>query len=188
MNNENSILTPDNFQLTPEEQTGIDIARATSNAADPRTQAAIDSIVARYPKLPVVAVSVLGHKRNTTYSETGGQDALHVGFQFDYEYRPVTFICTVYGSAGNKLPILVRWTAGSSAFQNGSIGLAFANATGGVSSVYPSIDFKGELCVGVSVEYDISQYTRYRNVGIGLLTSPEMRSPLFTLESLGDAK
>ena len=188
MNNENEILTPDNFELTPLEQEGIDIARATSSAADPRTKAAVDSIVARYPKLPVIDVAVLGHKRNTTYSETGGQSAIRVRFQFDYEYRPVTFICALYGSKGNKLPIQINWTANTKPIQEEFIGLAFANTDGGVSNVYPSIDFKGDICVGVSVEYDISKYTRYRNVGIGLLTSPEVRSPLFTLDSLGDVE
>ena len=184
------ILTPDNFALTPEEQEGIDIAAAYENAADPKTKAAVDSIVARFPKLPVRDVSVRKDRPfNSTYAETGGVDRLDVSVGFDYTYEPVSFICTLYcdgvaipGGALNPGGVL-RWS-GEKGDNVELIGLAFADGHGGIGHTWPPEQLQGRLSVGVAVEYDISKFTRYRNVGIGLVTSPEVCSESFTLADL----
>ena len=177
-------LTPDNFALTPEEQEGIDIAAIYESAADPKTKAAVDSIVARFPKLPVRSVFVRrGRRFNSTYAATGGVDRLSVEVGFDYAYEPVTFVCTLYCD-GVALPGgVLRWTGGGGV-NTEWIGLAFADAHGGIGHTWPPEQLRGDLAVGVVVEYDISKFTRYRNVGIGLVSSVEVRPESFTLADL----
>ena len=178
------ILTPDNFEITPEEQEGIDIASAYESAADPKTKAAVESIVARFPKLPVRSVSVRKDRPfNSTYAATGGVDHLEILVLFDYTYEPATFICTLYCDSVPLPGNVLRWT-GKKGDNVKQVGLAFADASGGVGHVWPPEQLQGNLSIGVSVEYDISRFTRYRNVGIGLVTSDEVRSDSFTLAGL----
>ena len=178
------ILTPDNFTLTQEEQEGIDIAAAYESAADPKTKAAVDSIVSRFPKLPVRDVAVRrGRRFNTTYAATGGVDRIDVSVEFDYDYEPVTFICSLYCDGVVVSPGGVRWTGGKGNNYKW-LGLAFADVHGGIGHTWPPEQLQGDLSVGVAVEYDISKFTRYRNVGIGLVSSVEVRSESFTLADL----
>ena len=177
---------PDDFTLTDEEREGIEIADATQSAADPRTKAAVASIVARFPRQPVgMSLAVEPHPRqpNPTYAATGGLSALGITFDWRYTYEPVTFIGCLYYN-GVQIGDDYRWiTAG------GQIGLAYASESGTVTTVFSPDQISGELTVGVRVEYDISKFTRYRNLGTGLICSTKTISDPFTLATLqGDQR
>ena len=176
---------PDTFTLTDEERDGIALAAATQSAADPRTKAAVASIVARFPRQPVgMSLAVEPHPLdpNPTYAATGGLSALGVTFDWRYEYEPVTFIGRLYRggvSVSCQVGGAYRWIT-----KGGQIGLAYASGLGAVATVFSPDQISGELTVGVQVEYDISKFTRYRNVGTGLLCSTETFSDPFTLTGL----
>ena len=175
-----SQTTPDTFALTPEEQEGIDIARAHQWAGDPKTKAAIESIVARFPREPVSRLSVRTRQTrpNSTYAATGGLSTLHAGWDFGYKYHPVTFKGRLYNADGFLLEWL--WTSKS----GGSAILAYATSTGIIGHTVPPEKLQGDLVMGLKVQYDISKFTRYRNVGVGLLESAEVKTPPFRLAEL----
>ena len=171
---------PDEFELTPDEQEGIDIASAYSWAGDPKTKTAIASIVARFPCQPIHDLSVYApSKFNSTYAKTGGMSAIAISFQYDYRYSPITFKGQLY-RGNNKVGGEYGWYSTN----NNRIGLAYANSTGGLGYVFGPSELSGPLSLTVSVQYDISRFTRYRNVGVGLLYSTAVHSDPFTLTSL----
>ena len=175
------MTNPDTFALTPEEQDGITIADATENAADPRTKAAVDSIVARFPRWPVKSLVTLSRKPNPSYEETDGLSEIALDFEYAFGYQPVTFIGQLYNfesPVGEEF----RWH-GKKGHNHSFIGLAYAEVDGSIGHVFPIDELLGNLSVGVAVEYDISRFTRYRNVGIGLLRSHEVFTR-FTLAEL----
>ena len=167
---------PDTFELTPAEREGIEVARIHEWAGDPKTTAAIESIVERFPREPVSDVTVNFRSRNPTYHATGGYSRIGVEFEFPYAYTPRTFIAYLYDGGGERLGDAWRW------FQRDSwMGLAWADGHGGIGNLFTSEELRGELRVGVQVQYDISKFTRYRNVGVGLLLSEEVFSEPFDL-------
>ena len=174
-------LTPDTFHLTPEEQAGIDIARGTHNAADARTKAAIDSIVARFPRAPVEDVNIsLPGDPNPTYAGTGGHDAIHVGFVWPYEYKAVTFS---RATAREPESTSVTLSSGlrTATMKSPCWGLAWALPDGSIGQTFTTAQLTGLIDLCIYVQYDISQWTYYRNVGIGLLNSPYTGSNDITL-------
>ena len=175
-------LTPDTFHLTPEEQAGIDIARGTHNAADARTKAAIDSIVARFPRAPVEDVNIsLPGDPNPTYAGTGGHDAIHVGFVWPYEYKAVTFSGQLRVNR-QYIGDPFLWTPNGH-YEQPVLGLAWALPDGSIGQTFTTEELTGLIDLCIYVQYDISQFTYYRNVGIGLLNSPYVGSNDITLIS-----